>query len=322
MLAESIDVPCVFARSVLNVVLRKPASDADREEAAARNAARREELSARYPLAPIGWRDVPEPSGSVPGLAPSARLRRAFSGGIRELDVRLRRRRGSTLAGAGGVGPPSGLPADASQYAPERPNEEEPRLMEPVRTRRSGRSSTGTTGSSRSTCSTRCCGAGRRAPSRCSTTSPAPPPAPGSSRRPISGAEFAAARRRAEETARLRSVEEFGTAEVTLAQITEQLGSLSAGTPTIRRCSPGWPPPKPAAEADALVADRGLVALVREQAEAGRRMVVVSDTYLGPGHLASLLSGAGYPDDAFERIFVSSSYGVSKSVGLFETRRR
>ena len=135
---------------------------------------------------------------------------------------------------------------------------------------------------------------------------------------PISGVQFATARRRAEETARLRSVEEFGTAEVTLAQIAEQLVislGWDADDPALLA---GLATAELAAEADALVADRELLALVREQAEAGRRMVVVSDTYLGPGDLASLLTGAGYPDRAFERIFVSSSYGVSKSVGLFE----
>ncbi len=102
MLAESIDVPSAFARSVLNVVLRKPASDADRERSSGTETGLvGTELSA---LA-TRWRrsagaTFREPSGSVPGLAPSARLRRAFSGGVRELDVRLRRRRGSTLAGA------------------------------------------------------------------------------------------------------------------------------------------------------------------------------------------------------------------------------
>ena len=66
MLAESIDVPCAFARSVLNVVLRKPRDAADRVEAADRNRARRTEMALRYPLAPLGWSDVVRSGDSPP----------------------------------------------------------------------------------------------------------------------------------------------------------------------------------------------------------------------------------------------------------------
>lgn len=134
----------------------------------------------------------------------------------------------------------------------------------------------------------------------------------------ISGTQFATTRRRAESTARTNVAEEFGTAEVTHAQIIEQLiidlgwdlddqslrGALAAA--------------ELAAEREALVADHELLQLVREQVDSGRRIVVVSDSYLSPDDVGSLLTGAGYPSDAFERIFVSSSFGVSKSTGLFE----
>jgi hypothetical protein len=73
-----------------------------------------------------------------------------------------------------------------------------------------------------------------------------------------------------------------------------------------------------AAEADALVADHELLQLVRDEAARERRMIVVSDSYLSPAHVGALLTGAGYPEEAFERIFVSSSFGVSKATGLFE----
>ncbi|MGI9051848.1 MAG: class I SAM-dependent methyltransferase [Ilumatobacteraceae bacterium] len=71
MLAESIAVPCAFARSVLNVVLRKPTGADDRSAAAAFNAARREALTGRYPLAPPGWHDQPAAQPSGPSTAPA-----------------------------------------------------------------------------------------------------------------------------------------------------------------------------------------------------------------------------------------------------------
>ena len=178
------------------------------------------------------------------------------------------------------------MSSDRAQYAPGRWNR--------FGRERSGRSSTGTTGSSRSTCSTRCCGAGRRGPSRCSTTSPALQRAAGIKLPPISGAQFAdgSAPGRGDGPAAIgRGVRDGGG---DAGPDRRAAGHQSrAGTPTIRRCSTRLATAELAAEADALVADRELLALVREQAEAGRRMVVVSDTYLGPGHLASLLSGRG-----------------------------
>src|SRR5918995_2904570 len=105
----------------------------------------------------------------------------------------------------------------------------------------------------------------------------------------ISGGQFAAARRRAEETARLRSVEQFGTAEVTLAQIIEQLVISLGWDADDASLLASLAAAELAAEADALVADRELLALGREQADIGRRMIVVSETYLAPADLGGLL---------------------------------
>ena len=93
MLAESIDVPCAFARSVLNVILRKPASPEERSAVRARNEARRAELADRYPLAPLGWRA--EPAMSAPMTDGATRpVRSGLASPARALTARLRRRFG------------------------------------------------------------------------------------------------------------------------------------------------------------------------------------------------------------------------------------
>lgn len=135
---------------------------------------------------------------------------------------------------------------------------------------------------------------------------------------PISGVQFGATRRRAESTARVRVAEEFGTGEVTLAQIIEQLVIDLGWDLDDTALLDALAAAELAAETEALVADHELLQLVREQRQHGRRMIVVSDSYLSPAHVGSLLSGAGFAADAFERVFVSSSFGVSKSTGLFE----
>jgi FMN phosphatase YigB (HAD superfamily) len=134
----------------------------------------------------------------------------------------------------------------------------------------------------------------------------------------ISGVQYGATRKRAESTARVRVAEEFGTGEVTLAQVLEQLVIDLGWDLDDAALLDSLVAAELAAEADALVADHELLQLVRDEAATGRRMVVVSDSYLSPGHIGGLLTGAGYPEDAFERTFVSSSFGVSKATGLFE----
>ena len=134
----------------------------------------------------------------------------------------------------------------------------------------------------------------------------------------IDGSAFATARRAAEAAARELVTEELDVKEVTLRQVHLQL-ALALGWDTgdaglmddLRTA-------ELAAEADALVADRELLALVGELAAAGRRMVLVSDSYLSAADIMGLVTGAGYPEGAFERAFVSSGFGLSKSCGLFD----
>ncbi len=134
----------------------------------------------------------------------------------------------------------------------------------------------------------------------------------------VGGAAFATARRSAEAAARLVAAEELGTKEVTLRQIHRQL-ALALGWDTAdATLMEDLRAAELAAESDSLVADRELLALVDELAAAGRRMVLVSDSYLAAEHISSLVIGAGYPPGAFERTFVSSAFGVSKSCGLFD----
>jgi hypothetical protein len=134
----------------------------------------------------------------------------------------------------------------------------------------------------------------------------------------VDGAAFATARRSAEAAARALATEERGTGEVTLRQVHTQL-ALALGWETADpQLMDDLRTAELSAEADALVADRELVALVNELAAAGRRMVLVGDSYLSAAQLHCLVTGAGYPEDAFERTFVSSAFGVSKSCGLFD----
>ncbi|MGI9051846.1 MAG: hypothetical protein ACR2HQ_04225 [Ilumatobacteraceae bacterium] len=134
----------------------------------------------------------------------------------------------------------------------------------------------------------------------------------------VGGAAFATARQAAEAAARTVATKELGSNEVTLRQVHFQLALALGWDTSDRAVMDDLRTAELAAEADALVADRELLALVGELAEAGRRMVLVSDSYLSAPNIDSLVTGAGYPEGAFERTFVSSAFGVSKSCGLFD----
>ena len=117
----------------------------------------------------------------------------------------------------------------------------------------------------------------------------------------IDGSAFATARRAAEAAARELVSEELDAQEVTLRQVHVQLAlalGWDTGDPALMD---DLRTAELAAEADALVADRELLALVGELAAAGRRMVLVSDSYLSAADIMGLVTGAGYPDGAFER---------------------
>ena len=136
---------------------------------------------------------------------------------------------------------------------------------------------------------------------------------------PISGAQYATTRKRAESTARVRVAEEFGTGEVTLAQVLEQvvidLGwELDDAGAAGRRSPRPSSPPRPR-RSSPTTSCCGSCATSR--AEGAGWSSSPTATCRRPTSPA-LLTGAGYPADAFERVFVSSSFGVSKATGLFE----
>lgn len=128
---------------------------------------------------------------------------------------------------------------------------------------------------------------------------------------------FATARRQAETDARLLAASRVGTSEVTISDIYQQL-VLTMGWDEEPDVADALIAAELGAEADVLVADVELLDLVRKQQAGGRRMVVVSDTYLTSEHVSQLLASTGYPTDAFEAVVTSSEYGVSKSSGLFD----
>jgi FMN phosphatase YigB (HAD superfamily) len=134
----------------------------------------------------------------------------------------------------------------------------------------------------------------------------------------IDGASFATARRAAEAAARARIADERGVNEVTLRQVHRQLALALGWAVDDDALLAHLRTAELATEAAALVADHELLTLVGELAATGRRMVLVSDTYFSATDIRELVTGAGYPDGAFERTFVSSAFGVSKSCGLFK----
>lgn len=134
----------------------------------------------------------------------------------------------------------------------------------------------------------------------------------------VDGASFAMARRQAESAARAWAVTELGSPEVTMTQVHEHLALALGWDVGDAQLLINLETAELAAEAAALVADHELLRLVDELAERTTRMVVISDSYLSNDQVMQLVVGAGYPAAAFERAFASSSFGVSKSCGLFE----
>lgn len=134
----------------------------------------------------------------------------------------------------------------------------------------------------------------------------------------IDAVAFATSRRQAEEDARVVAAVEHGTSEVTIDQIYRQMAVIQGWDSDDDDLVAALIRAEIEAEADAVFADHELVDVVSALAGEGRRLLVVSDTYLSVEHVARLLAAGGYPAGAFERIFVSSAYGASKSGGLFD----
>ncbi|MBQ1316784.1 MAG: adenylyltransferase/cytidyltransferase family protein [Lachnospiraceae bacterium] len=73
-------------------------------------------------------------------------------------------------------------------------------------------------------------------------------------------------------------------------------------------------------EKSVLCVRPGIRRLMRYAKERGKRVVLTSDMYYSAAELAELLRGAGVTE--YDRIFVSSEYGLTKEDGLFEIVRR
>ena len=117
----------------------------------------------------------------------------------------------------------------------------------------------------------------------------------------------------AEEAARHRAAAE-GREEVDLAEIYAALAPLSTAEQRDRLIAAELE-----AEAAHCFAFPPTVELIRAAHAAGKRIVVVSDTYLRPEQLTALIGAAAGEDvlGMIERVFCSCAYGRSKAGGLF-----
>ncbi len=127
--------------------------------------------------------------------------------------------------------------------------------------------------------------------------------------------DFRHIRIRAEEEARESKREKYGTREVTLEEIWKRL-ERETGIPKEQGMKVEWEWEKKCCYANPYM--RQVVDFLQRK---GKRVIAVSDMYLGRDYLSELLQENGY--DAMEDIFVSCDYGVSKSDGgLYQIVRR
>lgn len=126
---------------------------------------------------------------------------------------------------------------------------------------------------------------------------------------------FARLREAAEDRARVKSVRERSTPEVSLEQIYEELPSNLVG---------GAQPAELAGlelevERSITFPDLGVVDLARSlQASRGVRIVLVSDTYFSAPQLRRLLDREPFTGIAIEKVFTSSDTGCNKGSGLYK----
>lgn len=122
-------------------------------------------------------------------------------------------------------------------------------------------------------------------------------------------------RRSAEERARKSASLRNGTQEVKIADIYRELLPRADGATIERSIAVEL-----AAEAHHCFAFRPTVDLIRQAKRQGKRVIIVSDTYLGRSQLSDLIGAAGGDEvlAQIDHIFCSSDYGVSKAEGLFK----
>lgn len=127
-------------------------------------------------------------------------------------------------------------------------------------------------------------------------------------------AVFARAREAAEARARERRRAAGDGPEVTLAQVHAELPrslfSPSAGADAAEEA-------EVAVEAELLVPDLDVVALLRDAAAQGLQLVAVSDTYFSERQLRLLMARGPLADVRLDRVFASSEHATGKATGLF-----
>ncbi len=129
----------------------------------------------------------------------------------------------------------------------------------------------------------------------------------------LSDSAFAALRREAEIEARGRRMRDAGQAELPLADIYALLppwvfaGHQAAAALDVEL----------EVERELLVPDLDVAELLTAAAEAGKRVVAVSDTYFSEAQLRSLLDQPVLAEIPFEAIFASSEHRLGKSGGLY-----
>lgn len=119
--------------------------------------------------------------------------------------------------------------------------------------------------------------------------------------------DFKSIRVRAEARAREKKRREAGTGEVTLAEIWAEL-EVCAGIPRQTGMEAEWEE-----ERRCCFANPYMLEVVAELRRRGKRILAVSDMYLGEAYIRKLLEDCGYGE--LDGCFVSCDYGASKGDG-------
>ncbi|MFM2077830.1 MAG: hypothetical protein RJA49_1720, partial [Actinomycetota bacterium] len=133
----------------------------------------------------------------------------------------------------------------------------------------------------------------------------------------VNATQFADARIRAESRAREATGVTDRAPEVTLDEIWRQMPLVWTEGAVDR-----FVEAELAVEGRALRPHAPAVELLRLARSRGRRVVLVSDTYLSAPQLRALLATAGVPDDAYDDVVVSSEHRRSKADGLLDVAVR
>lgn len=128
---------------------------------------------------------------------------------------------------------------------------------------------------------------------------------------PRNAVAFAQLRVAAESEARERRRSATGSYEISLSDIYKAFptGAFSVPLAEIEAA-------ERRVESELLVPDRALARALAVARQAGKRIVICSDTYFAAEDLQQFLVDSGIDQTLFERIFVSSAHGIAKSQGL------